>query len=221
MMNIRKYRFVVALLWVAIGIHPLWAQSDPAAAALLKQVSAKYATYQTIQADFTLGIQQANQGAPYQQTGSLSMESKTGKFHIVMDGQVMISDGKAQWTILEDEEEVQIVDANADPDGISPTTIFSFYNKGYKYVSAADEKSGAAALSVVELSPEDTRKPYFKIKLRINKSSKLIHDVTIFDKNGSRYTYAIQNLRANQPISADKFTFDKRKYPGLEVVDLR
>src|SRR5690606_32647627 len=104
---------------------------------------------------------------------------------------------------------------------ISPANIFSFYTSGYKYVSAADERAGNTALHVVELSPEDIQSPYYKIRLRVNQSTNLIHDVMVFDKNGMRYTYTINRTTPNPAVSANKFTFQPSRYPGLEVVDLR
>ncbi len=197
------------------------AQTDDAARSLLNKVSKTYEGYKTIQADFTLAIQQPQQTTGYSESGTIHMEAAAGKYHIAMKSQDLISDGKTQWTILKDEQEVQVTEADNKADAISPVTIFSFYNKGYKYVSAPDEKEGNAQLHVVELSPEDNRAPYFKIKLRINKSTNLIHDATIFDKGGIRYTYAIKNTKANPQIAANTFVFNQRDYPGMEIVDLR
>jgi len=149
------------------------------------------------------------------------MDAKAGKYHITTSSQDLISDGKTQWMILKDAQEVQVTDADNSSEAISPANIFSFYNKGYKYVSAPDERAGNTSLSVVELSPEDTRAPYFKIKLRINKANNLIYDATIFDKGGIKYTYTIKNTKADPKIVPDRFTFHQSDYPGMEIVDLR
>ena len=219
-MNIIKH-IVVTLLPLLLFSTQSYTQTDVAAGTLLNKVSKTYEGYKTIQADFTITIQQPQQTTGYSETGTIYMEAAVGKYHISMDSQDLISDGKTQWTVLKEEQEVQVTEADNSSDAISPVNIFSFYNEGYKYVSAPDERAGNMQLHVVELSPEDTRAPYFKIKLRIDKSSNLIQDATIFDKGGSKYTYAIKNTKANPQIAADKFAFSQSNYPGMEIVDLR
>jgi len=214
-------------LWtLVIGIFVLFttsqaqAQQEATAKKILNQVSQKYDGYKTIQAIFSFSAKQADV-ANYTDNGTLSLDKKGNKYLIEMKSQQLISDGQNTWTILKEEGEVQINDADNSNDNINPSNIFSFYKSGFKYVSAADEKLGQTTLNVVELSPIDTKKNYFKIKLRINKSTKQIYDATVFDKSGSRYTYTIKSLKGNVSFPAGTFTYSKSKYPGLEVVDLR
>jgi len=211
------------VLFASTASQSTMAQSDAAAKALLDKVSKQYASYQTVQADFTIKASQGNQQADaYSDKGTLLMQAAANKYHISMAEQDLISDGKSQWTVLKDVKEVHVSDVDHTSQAISPTNIFSFFDSGYKYVSAADERDGHAPLHVVELSPEEPRKSqYFKIKLRINKADNLIRDVTVFDKNGTRYTYEIKNFKANPSISPSKFTFSAQTYPGMEVIDLR
>lgn len=214
---------MIVVLLVSIQGLPAMAQTDAAAKSLLDNVSKKYAGYQTIKADFSIGTAQANEsGTGYSDHGTLLMEAGSNKYHITMSEQDLISDGKSQWTVLKDVKEVHVSDVDESGQSVSPTNIFSFFNSGYKHLTADDEREGNIALHVVELSPEDPRKSqYFKIKLRINKSNNLIRDVTVFDKNGSRYIYEIKNLTPNPSIAANKFTFSSQAYPGMEIIDLR
>jgi outer membrane lipoprotein-sorting protein len=43
----------------------------------------------------------------------------------------------------------------------------------------------------------------------------------IFDKNGNKYTYQIKTFTPNVKVPETTFAFDAKKYPGVEVVDLR
>ncbi len=214
---------LLLVLLASAGGQVAMAQNDAAAKVLLDKVSKQYAGYQTVQADFTIKASQGDaQSAAYSDQGKLLMQAATNKYHISMAEQDLISDGKSQWTVLKDVKEVHVSDVDNSSQAISPTNIFSFFDSGYKYVSAADERDGGIALHVVELSPEEPRKSqYFKIKLRINKADNLIRDVTVFDKNGTRYTYEIQNFKANPTVAASKFAFSTQAYPGMEIVDLR
>lgn len=222
-MNIRGAIGAIALCAIFFFIATdSSAQTDASAKSILDKVSSTYREFKTIQADFTITATQPQQPASnYSESGVILMETAAGKYRIKMDTQELISDGKSLWTILNDVNEVQVTEVDNSAAAISPVTIFSFYTQGYKYLSVPDEHAGNTSLHVVELSPEDTRSPYYKIKLRINKTTNLIHDVTIFDKNSVRYTYSIRNTKANPAITANRFTFQQNAYPGMEIVDLR
>lgn len=221
----KSIQYIGALtLILVISAFAVYAQNDPAAKTLLDRVGKKYEGYETIHSDFTFTASQQpkQQGSNYVEKGTLYLQAAAGKYHIGMTDQVLISDGTTQWTVLKKEKEVQVMDADNSDQSISPANIFTFFNKGYKYVMADDERDGSTALHVIELSPEQVRNsPYFKIKLRINKTTNLIHDVTIFDKGSNLYTYKIDKFTPNPTIAADKFTFNKSHYAGMEVVDLR
>jgi outer membrane lipoprotein carrier protein len=43
----------------------------------------------------------------------------------------------------------------------------------------------------------------------------------MFDKGGNRYKYTIAKFNPNVKVDDSFFTFDPKKYPGVEVIDLR
>lgn len=212
---------IILAAFIAGAAMPSYSQTDKAAKALLDKVSQTYESYKTIQAEFTLEIKQQAQQTNHTESGTIVMDKQAGKYRIAMVDQDIISDGKTQWMVLKDVNEVQITDVDHSSGAISPTNIFSFYQEGYKYVSSSDEHVGGKQLAVVELTPEDTNAPYFKIKLRVSERTYQIHDVTIFDKGGNRFVYTIKNTQPNPKLVNGKFTFDQMDYPGVEIVDLR
>ena len=76
-------------------------------------------------------------------------------------------------------------------------------------------------MQFIDLTPNDKAKPYFKVRLAIDKAAKAIQSAIVFDKNGNRYTYEIKKFTPNPDISDAFFSFDTKQYPGIEVVDLR
>lgn len=200
---------------------PATAQQDAAAKKILTEVSKKYDSYQTIQANFSFSAIQGSNKSAYTDAGTLYLDKKSNRYHITMNSQDMISDAKSLYTILKEEKEVQIAEIENSTDAIDPSNIFSFYKTGFKYNLVANERAGNTLLNVVQLTPTDTKKNYSKIKLRINKVTKLIHDATIYDKNGGQYGYAIKSQVPNKNLDNSLFTFNKSKYSGYEIVDLR
>lgn len=198
-------------------------QTDAAAKKILNEVSKKYGSYHTIQSDFSLNIQDADKKS-HTTKGVMSFNKPKNQYAISLPEQEVISDGKSVWNISKDIKEVQISENENNSNTIGPNNLFNFYQKGYKYVLMPDEKiirQGKSEMAkVIELSPEDTKTNYFKIKLRINKN-KHIQDVTIFDKSSNKYIYTINTLYLGKRFDPKMFTFAKEKYKDYEIVDLR
>jgi outer membrane lipoprotein-sorting protein len=49
----------------------------------------------------------------------------------------------------------------------------------------------------------------------------VIQTTKIFEKTGNRYTYSVNNMKTGSSIPESTFLFNAKKYPGVEVVDLR
>jgi outer membrane lipoprotein-sorting protein len=40
----------------------------------------------------------------------------------------------------------------------------------------------------------------------------------VFEKNGNRYTYSINNISTNAAVPDETFVFDAKKYPGVKLL---
>jgi outer membrane lipoprotein-sorting protein len=213
-----------------LSTSALFAQKDADAKAILSKVSAKYRMYSVVKADFefTLDNQQAN--VKETQNGTLIVNSKTNKFKVTLYNgtaakpdisQEIISDGKVQWTYLKKDNEVQINNVDLSGDGLNPAQIFTIYEHGYKYIYNGEKKVDGKIYQEIDLTPEDIKKTFFKVRLSIDKVRKQIYSALLFDKNGNRYTYTIKTFTPNVPVADNAFTFDPKAHKGVEVVDLR
>ena len=43
----------------------------------------------------------------------------------------------------------------------------------------------------------------------------------MFDKNGNTFTYKVTSYQTDIPVTIADFAFDKAKFPGVEVIDMR
>ncbi|WEK18160.1 MAG: outer membrane lipoprotein carrier protein LolA [Candidatus Pedobacter colombiensis] len=213
---------IVLLLIAAVGyIHEVSAQTDAKAKIILNEVSKKYRSYDVVKADFTLIINNQQANAKDTQEGTLYVKANANKYKVNMTTQDMISDGKTLWTYLKEEKEVQVTNVNHSDDALNPAKIFTIYEKGFKYLYTGDNKIGTKVYQMIDLTPTDINKSYFKIRLSIDKAAKQIASALILEKNGNRYTYNVKTFVANVKVPESTFTFDAKKYPGVEVVDLR
>jgi outer membrane lipoprotein-sorting protein len=215
-------RKILSSILLIIGLYSsVFAQTDPKAKAILAEVSKKYRSYKTIKSNFTFTVVNKQAKVNESQKGTLFVNAAANKYKVSMTDKDLISDGKTQWTYLKDDKEVQVNDAASNDDAMNPAQVFTMYEKGFKYLYSGERKVGTKVYQMIDLSPVDTKKPYFKIRLSIDKAAKQIASVLIFDKNGSNYTYNITGFSGGAAVPESTFAFDAKKYPGVEVVDLR
>ncbi len=215
----KKFLFVLALV---SSIIPAMAQTttDPAAKKVLDAVSAKFKTFTTVQASFNYKVENASGKALSTKTGTLVMKGQ--KYHITFGGQDIYSDGKTVWSYDKASNEVSI--SNLDPNGagMTPQKLFTnFYDKDFYSVLNGESKVGAKTIQEIEMTPVDKSKPFHKVYIYVDKAAQTISSTKVLENGGNRYSYGVTNMKTNVPVADAQFVFDKGKFPGVEVVDLR
>lgn len=197
--------------------------SDPAAKAILDKLRKKFEAYQSLEADFTLEIQLPEQAKEVQK-GTLIRQGD--KYKLDLSTQSVVSDGKTLWLILHNNKEVQ-VNNMPDPEDmqgslLTPEALFTFYDRGeyvYQFVNEFTEEG--RLVQHIEFKPLDRYSDYTKLRLVVDKRKNEVVSVTAFGRDGSRFTFRIGTFTPNKSYAAGFFTFDKAKYPGYYVEDLR
>ncbi len=197
----------------------VFAQVDKKAKDILSGVSSKYRSYKSMKADFSYTLENPTAKIKETQSGSIILSGV--KYRLAIAGQEVICDGKTSWTYMKEAKEVQVNTVDPAEGGIKPNEIFTMYEKGFLYKFVDEKKVGGKIQQNIELTPTDKSTNFFKIKLTVDKSSKQIVKSVIFEKTGNRYTCAIRECTPNFAVNAGTFVFDAKKYPGVEVVDLR
>ncbi|MGH2647399.1 MAG: LolA family protein [Ginsengibacter sp.] len=195
-------------------------KSDPDAKKILDNVSARFKTYKTIVANFSLKIENSSGKVLGTKTGVVNM--KGSKYRISVAGQEIYSDGNNIWTYDKSTNEVQLTKFDASANSITPQKMFTnFYDKDFLYKLNSETKQGKKTIQEIELTPLDKTKTFFKVIVEIDKSKQSIVGTKIFQKTGDRDTYAITSMKTNVNLPDDLFVFDAKKYPDAEVIDLR
>ena len=195
-------------------------KSDEAAKKILDEVSSKFKTYKTVTAGFTLTIENSTGKLLGTKTGKVYM--KGSKYRVDISGQEIYSDGNNIWTFDKSANEVQITKFDPSTNTLTPQKMFTnFYDKDFLYKLNGETKKGTKTIQQVELTPLDKTKMFFKVLVDIDQASKNIVSTKVFEKNGNRYTYTVNNLKINSSLAETLFVFNVNSNPGVEVVDLR
>jgi outer membrane lipoprotein-sorting protein len=195
-------------------------KNDPKAKAILDGVSKKFSQLKSVVANFVLKVEGANNSVTESKKGTVYL--KGAKYKVNLDGQELISDNKTSWTYTKDANEVTINNVDPNSSALSPAKLFTnFYDKDYLYRLDGETTEKGKVLQNIEMTPTDKSKNVFKVIVSVDKKNQNISRMKVFEKNGNHYTYEITNFTPNTNVSDATFSFDPKKYPGVEVVDLR
>jgi len=210
---------IIIILISLFTVSESFAQIDVKADKLLKIVSARYKKFKTVKADFIYSIESQKDKLHEKQKGTLFVKGNNFKLDIA--GQIIYCDNKTIWTYNKDANEVQINNYNPKETAIRLDDIFTMYGKGFFYKMIEEKKDGNREIAIIELTPKDKKKNFFKIKLTIDKTNQSIIRSVVYDKSGTIHDYTITNQYPNLKLEDHFFTFDPKKFPKVEIVDLR
>jgi outer membrane lipoprotein-sorting protein len=196
-----------------------FAQYDPKALEILDAMSNKYKSIPAFEANISYTLTNETEKINEEFKGKISV--KGDKYKLVLPEQEVINNGTTMWTYLPEAKEVNIDTYDPNSDDLNPSKFYEIYKKGYKYLYLEDKTEGGVMCEVVDLVPEKKDAQYFKVRMNIIKKDKSIQSWTMFDKGGNKYKYTITKFSPNTSLTDNFFTFDVKKYPGVEVIDLR
>jgi len=220
--KMKKIKYLIVSLGLVSMAHIAFGQ-DAKAKEILDALSKNTSAYTSMQADFDYHMLNESDQIDETQTGSLI--TMGDNYHLEISGQMIISDGKTVWTVIEDAEEVQVdnvPEEDESEDYISPTNILTLWEKGfnYKYDQATD--LNGKKVDVVNLYPQEPKeKSFHTIKLFINQDQTYIEQIIIKGKDGTDFTYKIKSFVSNKSYTDGQFKFLKKDHPSFDYIDLR
>jgi outer membrane lipoprotein carrier protein len=188
---------------------------DNKAGAIIDAMQQKYKSMKSFGATFTYGTEGSSQTIQ----GNITV--KGSKYRLKTGGQEIFNNGKEVATYIKETNEVNISDYEPSENDLNPAKVYTFDKKGYRYVFVQEVKEGGESYEVIEMSPEKKGTQVTKVKIKLNKKDKSVKSWVITDKNGKRQTFKVNKFTPNPPVDDKYFVFDKAKYPGVEVNDLR
>ncbi len=194
--------------------------SDPAAKAILDGISAKFKTFTTVQAGFTYKVENGTGKALSTKTGTILM--KGTKYKVTFSGQEIFCNGTTIWNYDKAANEVTISKLDASSGMVTPQKLFTnFYDKDFRYILNGEKKINGKTMQEIEMTPLDKSKPFHKVYVQVDKMAKTIYSTKVLENAGNRYSYTVNTMKTNTAMTDGQFVFDKKKYPGVEEVDLR
>ena len=196
-----------------------FAQYDAKALETLDAMSKRYKSIPAFEANISYVLTNDVEKINEEFKGKITV--KGDKYRLVLPEQEVINNGTTMWTYLPEAKEVNIDTYDPNSEDINPSKIYDIYKKNFKYMYIQDKTDGGVMCEEIDLVPEKKDAQYFKIKMFISKKDKSIQSWTMYDRGGNRYKYTLTKFNPNASVPDTYFTFDPKKYPGVEVIDLR
>ena len=193
----------------------LFAQYDPKALEILEAMARKYKIVPSFEANFSYTLTNDVEKINEEFKGKMTVKGE--KYKLSLPEQEVVNNGTTIWTYLPDAKEVTLDNFDPNGDDLNPSKFYEIYKKGYKYLYLEDKTEGGVVCEVVDLVPEKKDAAYFKVRMNIVKKDKSIQSWVMFD----RYKYLITKFTPDVKVEDTFFTFDVKKHPGVEVIDLR
>ena len=212
---------LVLFVQVAFAQKAITEESDPVATKLLSKMSKKFEGLSSYELDFRVSMTTPDSDKPQVQTGKFIR--KGAQYRVIAHDQKIFCDAQNVWIYTPASNEVQINDADdTGDDFVSPDKLFNLYKTGeYLYHVSREFKEGKSKMVEIEFKPTDRMNDFFKVKMVLNTTTNQPKSIKIFYKDGLRVTMSLSGLKKNKTYEKSFFSFDKSKYPGVKIEDLR
>ncbi|MFN8699671.1 MAG: LolA family protein [Flavobacteriales bacterium] len=189
---------------------------------VLDKLSLKAKSWKTISADFTSNLVDQKANINRKQDGSIKVKGQ--KYFLNLPDYVIISDGKTLWSYDKKGNVVTVDDlADVQDSSFDPSEMFTIWEKDFRHeMKNANAQVNGATAHEIALYPNNPKdKPYHTILMYVDKAKMEVVKIVVKTRENSEITYSVRNFKTGTEFPDTDFTFNKSKYPGVELVDNR
>lgn len=192
-------------------------QNSDTAKKLLDEASSTIRNYNNVYIEFDYTL--INKSADVEQNNKGDLTIQGNKYTVNFFGTTQIHDGSKTYTIIPENEEVNVSLADADEENIiTPSKFYSFYKKGYTYSLDNQKQIGNKQIQFVKLIPIDSHSDIAEILIGIEIKSKHIYKIIEIGKNDTQTILSIIKYLSNQNLNENIFVFDNKKFESLGYI---
>lgn len=205
MKTIRLFTLLFTLLCVA-DVYAVTAEK------ILANAASKYAEAGSVSATYTFSSKAGGRSR-----GSIYVKGM--KYMIDTPQASVCYNGTNQWEYLKSTNECTVTAPTFQATAqLNPYAVLTTYKSSYR---AATVKSSIKGTYAVRLTPVSSHSPIARATMYIKASDWQPVRLDILDRGGTLTTIVITGIKTGVAIPDSKFVFDKKKHPGVEIIDLR
>lgn len=136
-------------------------------------------------------------------------------YKIEMADQQTFSDGMTIWSYLVDDEEVMVSNA-ADGTDNTPFKLLTSLDESYVATLTSIDAKGIASIELA-----NPKGQYKRVTLKLDTKKTELKSADIYMEDGSKIVVTVKEMKYDQNLDDKFFTFDAKKHPNVDVIDMR
>ena len=206
-----KTKNIIACLFLLFATQVVNAQNN--AESLIRVLVDQIKSHQNVEMTFNYQISPDGKQMGDSEKGHAWLQGEAYK--VEMADEQTISDGKTIWLYLVDEEEVMISNAT---DGIDNTPLKLLTSLDENYVATL---TGIDAQGIATIELANPKGQYKRVTLKINAKKSELKSAEIYYEDGNKLVINVEEMKFDQKLDDKFFTFDTKKHPKVDVIDMR
>lgn len=213
----RKYIFSVLIALLSL---PVIAQQQSRAKVILDKAAEAFRKAGGVKADFTVKTV-TNGLVEGVENGTIQLKGE--KFVLKMSDIITWFDGKTQWSYVTRNDEVNVSNPTQEElQQINPYTFLYMYQQGFSYKLGATGTYRGKTVWEVVLTARDKKRELEHITLFVTKDTYEPLYISLQQRGQqTRNEITVTSYQTKRNYADQVFMFDKKQYPGAEVIDLR
>jgi len=206
-----KTKNIIACLFLLFATQVVNAQNN--AEALIRVLVDQIKSHQNVEMTFNYQISPQGEKVGDSEKGHAWLQGEAYK--VEMADEQTISDGKTIWMYLVEEEEVMISNATEGTDN-TPLKVLTSLDDNYVATFTGIDTQGIATIELA-----NPKGQYKRVTLKINAKKSELKSADIYLEDGSKFVINVEEMKFDQKLDDKFFTFDTKKHPKVDVIDMR
>ena len=210
-------KFKNYFLFLFIGsVFTVWAQTPIEAQNLLELASKQMESYENIEFEFSYTLNNRMEQINQESSGNVTIAQD--KYKLKFLDAIQLFDGKALYTIVPENEEITVTQANDDEDfGINPKELLKFHKKGYNYHWDISQRVKGKNIQFVKLIPTNEDGDIASLLLGIDTQKNHLYKLIEVGENGTVTTFTINQIKVDGSLPENFFVFNQDDYPNYYI----
>lgn len=210
-------KFKNYFLFLFIGsVFTVWAQTPIEAQNLLELASKQMESYENIEFEFSYTLNNRMEQINQESSGNVTIAKD--KYKLKFLDAIQLFDGKALYTIVPENEEITITQANDDEDfGLNPKELLKFHKKGYNYHWDISQRVKGKNIQFVKLIPTKEDGDIVSLLLGIDTQKNHLYKLIEVGENGTVTTLTINQIKVDGSLPENFFVFNQDDYPNYYI----